>query len=295
MKLSIADFRRIISRCMADVGIIGAGELGGSLAHRLAQRDLAASVVLVDEAGRIAEGKALDIMQSAPIARFSTQVTGSTEITAAAAAALVFVADSARAGEWQDDEACVLLKRIRQLGSGAVIVCAGAGYRTLIERGVRELQLPRARLIGSAPEALASALRAVVALETGGSPRDVALTVLGVPPSQAVVPWEDAAISGFSAAGLLDERARRRLTALVPALWPPGPYALASAAVSAAEAILGRSHRSITAFVAPDDSLGRRFRTGAWPVRLGPSGIVGMEMPELNPHDRIALDNAMLL
>jgi malate dehydrogenase len=280
---------------MVDVAIIGAGELGGSLAHLLARRDVASSIQLIDDAGRVADGKALDIMQSAPIDQFATRLIGSPEIATAAAAALIFVADKARGGEWQDEEAFLLLKRIQQLGSDPIIVFAGATYRTLIERGVRELRLPRARLVGSAPEALASAVRAVVALETGGSPRDVALTVLGVPPSQIVVPWEDAAIGGLSAISVLDEPSRRRLAAMVPALWPPGPYALAAAAVKSAEAILGRTRSSITAFVAPDDSLGRRSRTVALPIRLGFSGFQGTELPQLNPHDRVALENAMLL
>jgi malate/lactate dehydrogenase len=78
-------------------------------------------------------------------------------------------------------------------------------------------------------------------------------------------------------------------------LWPPGPYALASAAATAIEALLGRSRRLATCFVAPDDSAGRRARTAALPVRLGPAGIVDVALPSLSVHDRVLLDNAMLL
>ncbi len=91
----------------------------------------------------------------------------------------------------------------------ASILCAGAAQRDLVERGARELHFAREKLFGSAPEALAGAVRALVALETNGSPSDVALTILGVPPSQIVVPWEDAAIGGFAATRMLDEPARQ--------------------------------------------------------------------------------------
>ena len=286
---------------MADVAIIGAGELGGTLAHVLARSDVARTIHLVDDAGRVAEGKALDIMQSAPIEHFATRVSGATEMTLAGGASLVLVADRADStdgpsgGEWRGDQALMLLKRIAQLGGSPVIVWASPGGREPIERGVRELKCARDRLFGSAPEALASAVRAIVAIETGGSPRDIALTVLGVPPAQVVVPWEDATVGGLAATGVLDEPTRRRLAARVAALWPPGPQALARAAAKAADAIFGRSRQSIAAFVAPDDSNGRRTRAAALPVQLGSAGIARVERPRLNSRDRIALDNAMLL
>ena len=68
---------------MSDIAIVGAGELGGLLAYTLARRNLAAAVRLVDEAGRIAAGKALDIMQAAPIESFATAVSGSNDIATA--------------------------------------------------------------------------------------------------------------------------------------------------------------------------------------------------------------------
>src|SRR4029077_14072905 len=50
---------------MQEVAIIGAGELGGDIAHALARRDLAARVWLLDPTGAVAAGKALDILQAA--------------------------------------------------------------------------------------------------------------------------------------------------------------------------------------------------------------------------------------
>src|SRR5207253_8152342 len=125
---------------------------------------------------------------------------------------------------------------------------------------------------GSSPEALAAAARAIVALEVNGSPSDVALSVVGVPPDAVVVVWEDATIGGFAATRVLDEPSRRRIAARLRRLWPPGQYALASAAMKVVEAIAGRSRQGAICFVAPDDASGRKARTAALPVRLDAQG-----------------------
>jgi malate/lactate dehydrogenase len=150
-------------------------------------------------------------------------------------------------------------------------------------------------VIGSAPEALASAVRALVALQINGSVRDVALTVLGVPPAQAVVTWDDATVGGFAATRIIDEPARRKLSSQVAALWPPGPHALAHAATEAISAICGTSRRTLSCFVAPDDTEGRRTRAAALPTRLGPAGVLNVEQPALSVAAQVALDNAILL
>ena len=280
---------------MQAVAIIGAGELGGTVAHVLARSDVVRSITLIDESGRVAAGKALDIEQAAPVEGFATELSGSTDIATAAGASLVILADRISGGEWQGEDGLLLLKRLAQTTSDAVILCAGASQRELVDRGVRELHLQRARLFGSAPEALASAARALVALAVNGSPRDVALSVLGVPPTQTVIPWETATIAGFALAPLVDEPSRRRLAGRVAALWPSGPHALASAATMVVEAMAGRSRRIASCFVAPDTAAGARTRTGAMPVRLGSTGIVDVVLPALSPRENVALDNAMLL
>ena len=283
---------------MQHVAIIGAGELGGAVAHVLARRDLVRSITLIDDSGRVASGKALDIAQAAPVEGFATQLSGSSDVSVAAGAAIVILADRAdrnAGGEWQGEEGMLLLKRLTQTASGAVILCAGAAQRELVDRGVRELHMRRERLFGSAPEALAGGARAMVALALNASPRDVALSILGVPPAQTVIPWEDATIAGFALTRLVTEPTRRRLAARVTALWPPGPHALASAATMVVEAMAGRSRRIASCFVAPDTSAGTRTRTAAQPVRLGSAGIVDVVLPSLSVVERIALDNAMML
>jgi malate dehydrogenase len=279
---------------MVDVAIVGAGELGGALAHTLARRDIVRRIRLIDAAGQIAAGKALDIMQSSPIDGFSTVVAGATDLMTAGGAAIVAIADpaGAKATNWEGDEAVQLLKQIAGITRHSVVVCAGARQRELVERGVREVKWPSSRLLGSAPEALAAAIRAVVALETDRSVKDVALTVLGVPPAHIVVPWEDVTIAGFAATRVLDEPARRRIAARFAPLWPPGAYALAAAATEVVAAIAGFSHRTLSCFVASQDG-GRTSRTAALPVRLGLQGVMTVDIPPLDGAARTALSNAI--
>jgi malate/lactate dehydrogenase len=277
---------------MPDVAILGAGELGGTLAHVLARRDVVRSIRLIDSAGTVAAGKALDIMQASPIEQFATQVSGVTDVTYAAGATIVAIADRAGHGEWQGEDAVLLLQQLSQLAHPAIVLCAGAAQRELVERGVSEHRYSRRRLFGSAPEAFAAALRSLIALETNGSARDVALTVLGIPPHHTVIPWHTVTIAGFAATDVLSEPVRRRVEMRLGPLWPPGPFALATAAAEAISSMVGESRRTFSCFVAPGDAQ-RRHRVVAWPVELGPNGAAQMQLPELGPRARVALDTAL--
>jgi malate dehydrogenase len=278
---------------MQEVAIVGAGELGGALAHVLARRDAARTIRLIDEKGRVAEGKALDIAQAGPVEGFAAQLSGSTDWATAAGADVIVIADRFGAGEWSGEDGLQLLRQLSRSTQTAVLLCAGASQRELIDRGVRELHVSRSRLIGSAPEALAGGARAIVALAANGSPRDVSLSVLGIPPAHTVIPWEDATFGGFALTRLVDEPSRRRIAARIAALWPPGPYALATAAALVVDALAGRTRRIASCFVAPDTSAGLRSRTAAMPVRLGPAGIVEVVTPSLSVVERVALENAI--
>jgi malate dehydrogenase len=280
---------------MHEVAIVGAGELGGAIAHSIALRDVVGRVRLVDERGSVAEGKALDIAQAAPVEGFATAVAGGHDIVEAAGAAIVVLADAVGGSEWQGEAGLMLLKRVRETAPRSIVLCAGATQRELVERGVAALRVHRTHLFGTAPEAFRAAVRALVSLQLNVSPREVSLTVLGVPPRGIVIPWEEASIGGVGLRRLIDEPSIRRLAQKIPSLWPPGPAALAAAATVVIEAIAGRSRPTPTCFVAPDSRSAARMRTAALPVRLGPAGISDVETPSLSVGDRVALDNAMML
>src|SRR5262249_44787802 len=153
--------------------------------------DAVRSIVLIDDAGSVAAGKALDITQAGPIEGFATQLRGAADLSHAAGASIVVIADrAATRADWQGDEGLHLLERVMGVARHSAFVCAGAAQRALVDRGVRELPLPRGRLFGTAPDALAAGARALVALALDCSPRAVAMTVVGLPPAHIVIPWE---------------------------------------------------------------------------------------------------------
>jgi malate/lactate dehydrogenase len=81
----------------------------------------------------------------------------------------------------------------------------------------------------------------------------------------------------------------------VQALWPPGPHALAAAAVKAIESIGGRQLQTVSCFVAPDSVEKDRTRTAALPVRLGQAGVAAVVLPSLTVVEQVQLDNALML
>jgi malate dehydrogenase len=275
------------------VAIIGAGELGGALAHRLAARDQFAAIRLIDDNAGLAAGKALDVQQAGAVEGFRTKLTGSPGLANAAGAELIVIADRAGSeGEWRGEAGLAVLKRLAEVAPAAVFVCAGGSQRALVARGVAEARISPRRLIGSAPFALASAIRALVALEVNRSAADVSLTVLGVPPEGIVVPWTSATIAGSPAHSVLSPPQLTRIAARVTRLWPPGPYALASAAVRICDGVAGCSLQTYPCFVV-QEGRGSGITAAALPVGLGPEGVRRIEIPGLSVQESVALDSAL--
>lgn len=279
---------------MRSIVIIGAGELGGAIARQVAAADLAGRVVLVDDAASVAAGKALDIRQAAPIDGYSTELHGtSDEAVVIGADALVIADRSADNREWQDDAGVGLVRRITHLNPTALVLCAGATQLAVVERGVREGGIPHRRLLGSAPEALRSAITSLAALEAGCTPSEVSLSVVGRPPSQIIVPWGEASIGGRRADEVLPPPAITRLDGWLPRLWPPGPLTLASAATRVLSAAARRRPVALSVFVAAPREHGERERAGMLPVHVQAHGISEVLAPALSGRDRVRLETAL--
>ncbi len=272
---------------MSFIAIIGAGPIGGTLAHTLARRGRVSEVRLIDTAEALAEGKALDILQSSPIEGFSTRVVGANRIDAAAGADAIVIADAASGqGELSGEAGLALVRQLAAIDVKAPIVCAGASQRDLVAKATGELRLPPARVAGSAPFALESALRALAGLMVDGTGTEVTLRVLGVPPRSAVVAWEEATAHAQPLSSEVAPHHIAALSARIPGLWPPGPYALGSAAARIVEAIANGSRRRYSCFVT--------LRPGvvvAMPVELGSRGVERIVEPALTRQERTRLEN----
>jgi hypothetical protein len=280
--------------------IVGAGEIGASIASTLTVRDQLREVRLIDDAGSVASGKALDIRQAAPVRGTDVRITGTTAIDAVAEADVIGLADACSPPrEWQGEPALALLRRIAALNGRAPIVLAGAAQGWLLERAVAELRMRPERIVGTAPMALHAAVRGLVAAEAAVSPRVVALALAGRPPDHLVVAWEGATIAGAPLGGRLDAAAMSRLTRRLRYLWPPGPIALGVAAALAIEGLAVGSRRPVAALVAgqgPDDGPLRgqadgRAAIASVELEIGRLGAV--HLAALSAFEQVALDNAL--
>jgi malate dehydrogenase len=277
---------------MSFIAILGAGALGGALAHRLALRDRTREIRLIDESETIARGKALDILQSSPIDGFSTRLTSGDSLTAAAGADVIVVADSARGdAEHAGESGLMLVRRLVAIEGRAPLLFAGADQRTLMSRAVSEVHVSPRRVIGSAPGALQSAVRALAGLELNGSGVDVQLLVVGVPPRAAVIAWESATAGGQPISSAIPPHRLAAISSRLPGLWPPGPQALASAGARVAEALAHGSRRDFCCFVVMEEAPLRQAVI-AMPVELTRWGIERIVAPVLSRQEQTQLENA---
>ena len=285
---------------MGFIAIVGGGSLGGAVAHALAVRDRVPEVRLIDPAGdpagAVARGKALDIQQSSPIDTFTTRLTAAASIQSAVGAGVVILADAAGGAdggnEYGGERGLALVRQLVAAGHRGPILFAGAQPHDLMAATVAEVHVARAHAIGSAPLALESALRALVGLALDGSAVDVSLRVVGVPPRHGVVAWEEASAHGQPLAALLPAHEIAGLSARIPGLWPPGPYALAAAAARVAEAVYHGSRRTFSCFVVADAGPVRAAVVSV-PIEVGSRGVIRVLEPSLTRQERTGMENAI--
>ena len=278
---------------MTTVAIIGAGDLGGAVAQALAAGERVGRVVVIDAAASVAAGKALDIQQSGAVAGFATVLAATDDLTRVTGADVCVIADRVgqTAAEWHGEEGLAMLGRVAPYLADAPIVFAGARQMELMLQASREARVPGKRLIGSAPVAFASALRAIVALEAQCSPKEVMLAVLGSPPF--VVAWSEASIGGYSLDRVLSQVQITRIEARALRLWPPGPYTLGIGAARTVEAILLSARERLCALTLLGGEFGVRNRIGALPVLLNRQGITDVRVPVLNTRERVLLETSL--
>lgn len=279
---------------LVNIVVLGAGEIGAATARQVAAARLAARVIMVDDAVSVARGKALDIAQAAPVDRYDTALLGTDDEAAVLGAGVIVVADRASGnGEWADEAGLALVRRVVRLNEQAAVVCAGAGQRSVIDRTVHEIGLPRTRIFGTAPEALRGAITALVALEADVGPGDVSLLIVGRPPQDVIVSWDSASLNGRRAIDVLPPPALTRLDGRAARLWPPGPHALGSAAAKVIRSMLTRAARTHVLEVALTRDEAVSGRAAMLPARVGPRGILRIEPAPLSARDRVRLDSTL--
>lgn len=275
---------------MSGVAILGAGELGGAIAHALAGRGRVREITLVDDAAGVASGKALDIQQAGPIDRIDVHLGAATDLLAAASASVIVLADAVGSGEWMDDRGLALVDRLVRAGTAAAFVFAGPNQTTLMRAASRELGVAANRMVGTAASAVVGTVRALVGLEAGGAGTGVSVTVGGRPPT-FVVAWSSATIAGSL---VTDRVPAHRLLAVGRSLkrfWPPSPRAIAAPTARIVEALVGGSRDLHQAMTILEGDFGSRGGVGMMPLSIGPGRVLARVMPSLSPQERTEIES----
>lgn len=274
---------------MKTVAILGAGELGATLARRLAEGGRCATLILVDADEGRAKGKALDLQQSGPVEGYDVRITGSGRLDGLPPLDALVVADPPdlpRASAELGPPESFVRSLVAAAGPGLLVVAASEGA-ALVASSVRA-GLPRNRVLGSSPLATAGALQVTLAEELSVSPSAIALTVLGRPPERPILPRGSATVGGVSVDRVAPLAERRALEAV--ARRRRGPVALATAAARLLHAVFSGATTVLPVFAVLEGEYGHRRVALAVPARLGRGRLQGIVETALDEVDRTAFD-----
>ena len=203
------------------ITVVGAGNVGATTAQRLAEREIAEEIVLIDIMEGLPQGKALDIYESAPVLGFDTKVTGSNDYQATAGShiAVITAGLARKPGMSRED----LLQKNSAIVGGVtdqllayspdiIIIVVSNPLDIMCSVALAKSGLPSTRVIGMAGILDTARFRAFIALELGVSVRDIQALVLGGHGDAMVPLVRYTTVSGIPLANLLDAQ---RIDALV--------------------------------------------------------------------------------
>jgi malate dehydrogenase len=294
------------------IALIGAGQIGGTLAHLAARKELG-DIVLFDipDFEGTAKGKALDIAQSGPIGGFDASITGTSDFADLAGVDVCIVTAGVprKPGMSRDDLLGINLKVMKSVGEGikkhapnAFVICVTNPLDAMVW-ALREFSgLPQNRVVGMAGVLDAGRFQHFLSLEFGVSMRDVSAFVLGghgdtmVPLTRystvAGIPLPDLVAMGWTTQEKLDAIVQRTRDggAEIVGLLKTGSafYAPAASAIEMAEAYLRDQKRLLPCAAYVKGAYGLDGLYVGVPVVIGAGGVERVVEIKLN-----ADENAM--
>ncbi len=290
------------------ISVLGAGNVGGSLAQRLAEMDLAGEVVLVDIIDGLPQGKALDIQESAPILGFSTRVTGSLNLEALRGSDLVIeTAGLARKPGMSRSDLLSKNAEILRGHAAAVKSFAPQAVVLVVTNPVDVMTywfrkvcgLPPAHVFGESGTLDTARFRTFVALELGVAPRDVTSFVLGTHGDTMVPILSLSSVSGVPLTRLLSaeklaeivKRTQQGGAEIVNLLKAGSAYYAPSAAQAELARAVGRDEKRVLPVTAHlHGEYGLNELCFGVPALLGRGGVEKVLEVELTGTERAAFD-----
>jgi malate dehydrogenase len=296
------------------IALIGAGAIGGTLAHLIGLKELG-DVVLFDIAEGIPQGKALDIAQSAPIEGFDARYLGVNSYDALDGADLCIVTAGVprKPGMSRDDLLGINLKVMEQVGSGiakyapkAFVICITNPLDAMVWALQKCSGLPKHMVVGMAGVLDSARFRAFLAEEFNVSVEDVTAFVLGghgdsmVPLTRystvAGIPLHDLVKLGWTTQARLEaivDRTRNGGGEIVNLLKSGSAfYAPAASAVEMAQSFLHDKKRVLPCAAWLSGEYGRRDMYVGVPVVIGAKGVERIVEIDLNSIERAMFEKS---
>ncbi len=199
---------------LSKITVVGAGNVGATTAQRLAEKQLARTVVLVDVIEGVPQGKALDQYESAPIEGFDTRIVGSNDYGPAAGSELVVVTAgiARKPGMSRDDLVRTnadivkqVSKQIKQNCPNAIVVVVSNPLDVMCWVTKQVTGFPRERVIGMAGVLDTARYRTFLAEALDVSVQDIQAMVLGGHGDTMVPLVSYTTVSGIPVTQLLDK------------------------------------------------------------------------------------------
>ncbi len=291
------------------VTVVGAGNVGATLAQRIAEADLA-DVVMIDVAADLATGKALDMMEAAPVVGFNAKITGGGDYaTTAGSDVCVITAGLARKPGMSRDD--LLMKNteivkscVEQLilhSPNTILVLVTNPLDAMCEVARRASGFPRERVFGMAGVLDAARMRWFIADELKVSVEDVDAFVLGGHGDTMVPVSRFATVAGIPLPQLLSaERIeainQRTKTGGIEIVnyYKTGSayYAPSASTYEMVAAILHDKKKILPCAVLLDGEYGLNGLFVGVPVRLGRGGMEQVIELALLPEEQAALEKS---
>jgi len=289
------------------ITVVGAGNVGATTAQRLAEKELARQVVMVDVVDGVPQGKGLDQWESAPIEGFDARVIGTNDYAASARSDIVVVTAgiARKPGMSRDDllntNAGIVKQvseQIKASSPNAIIIMVSNPLDVMAYVALKVTGFPRQRVIGMAGVLDTARYRAFLAEALDVSVRDIQAMVLGGHGDTMVPLISYTSVSGIPVTQLLD---RAKLDAIVDRTRTGGAeivkylktgsayYAPSSAAVQMCEAIVLDQKRVLPCAAWLDGEYGMSGLFLGVPCKLGRGGIEQILQVELTGDERAAL------
>jgi malate dehydrogenase len=297
------------------IALIGAGQIGGTLAHLIGLKHLG-DVVMFDIAEGIPQGKALDIAESSPVDHFDARLSGTNSYEAIEGANVCIVTAGVprKPGMSRDDLLGINLKVMEQVGAGirkyapnAFVICITNPLDAMVWALQKCCGLPKNMVVGMAGVLDSSRFRYFLADEFNVSVDDVTAFVLGghgdtmVPlirySTVAGIPLPDLVRMGWTTQARLDaivQRTRDGGAEIVNLLKSGSAfYAPAASAISMAESYLLDRKRVLPCAAWLGGEYGVRDIYVGVPVVLGAKGVERIVEIQLNGAERDMFDKSV--